>query len=283
MTLAVNPSAKVRTAGAPVNVALAILAGAFLNGYFKPVSDWTYGLFSNAEFGLPVSLLDVLVMAVAVSLILPAGLQAPKPAFFPKGAGVTFRWPETLAAAAILVPSSAVSWAVAAGYASWRSIQLRPRERAGCVLLAGLALAQLWSTVFIKWFALPLGAADAALAAALLSAVFPGVARAANVVSLEGGHSIIVLCGCMTAYFLPKLLLVQAAVSLSLSRGKPGGLWRGLVAVAAFAALANGIRLALMATSPEYYRAIYSTLGGSVFDFLMIMAVFALTRWGLSS
>ncbi len=87
----------------------------------------------------------------------------------------------------------------------------------------------------------------------------------------------------MTAYFLPKLLLVQAAASLSLSRGKPGRLWRGLVAVALFAALANGIRLALMATSPEYYRAIHSTLGGSVFDFLMIMAVFALTRWGLSS
>ncbi len=87
MTLAVNPSAKVRSAGAPENVVLAILSGAFLNGYFKPVSDWTYGLFSNAEFGLPVSLLDVLVIAVAVSLIRPAGLQAPKAGPFPEGRG----------------------------------------------------------------------------------------------------------------------------------------------------------------------------------------------------
>jgi hypothetical protein len=268
MTLAVSRSTKVSPASYSATAILAMLAVAYLNGYFKSISDWIHGL-ADSGFGLPVSLLDVLVIAVAVSLL---RLERPDTATLAIG------WAEAIAAATILVPSSAMSWAAAAGYASWCAWHLKAPARAGCALLAGLALAQLWSTVIIKWLALQLGSMDAAIAGAFLSSVFPGVMRAANVLGFEHGHSIIVLYGCTAGYFLPKLLLVQAATSLSLARGKPVRLLRSLALVASFGLIANGIRLALMATSPGQYHAIHSPLGGSVFDFLMIMTVFALTR-----
>ncbi len=253
-------------------VMLAILCGALLNGFFKQITGWAVELGSSPGFDLPLGLLDVLIIAIAIGLIL-----SEKEVTFQAKPG----WPEAFAAVAILIPSATISWVTAAAYASFYAWRSRGAAAAGCWLLAGFALTQLWTAVFIKWFAVPLGTLDAFLAAAILSLFKTGVFRSANVLGVEHGHSIIILYGCTTAFFLPKLLLVQAAASLYTARvGSPSLFWPKLASILFLGGFANAVRLALMAASAGGYHAIHSPSGGSVFDFLMAVAVLSLTWMG---
>jgi hypothetical protein len=249
-------------------IPLALIAGAYANGYFKAAWDWLEAVTSASEFGLPVSLLDAIIVAVAWRLIAGSRLSCRQ-----TGLGLA----EILSAAAVMIPSSAVSWAAACAYSSFCAVQERGNARTGFMLLAGLAAAQLWISVCIKWFALTLGTADAALACGVLSLWTENCERHGNVFGFVPGHSIIVLYGCTAAYFLPKLLLVQAAAIAKARKVKLTRFWLAIGFAGTFGAAANAVRLALMAVSAEFYGAIHSAWGGSIFDLLMILAVYALS------
>jgi hypothetical protein len=192
-------------------------------------------------------------------------------------AGTEWRlgWREIATGAALLVPSSTVSWVAVAMYASLLAAGTTGARRIGAIMIAGLAVAALWSSVALKIIGGPVTGFEAAAVDWLLQLSGWPLSRTANVIGTEGGHHLVILTACTSADAIPRALLAVAALAHFAGAGN----WRLVtgVAIAAGSLLfaANTVRLALMAVSSDMYAMVHGPVGANIFDAAQVGLVVA--------
>ena len=169
----------------------------------------------------------------------------------------------------LLVPSSLAAHGSLVLFALWVAAGTAGETRSSALLFAGLGACGLWDVLYERiagdW---PLRA-DAILTRELLRTVLPGVERVGNVLGMPGGHRIVILAGCSTAYGLPLVLLGLAALSLRDGR-LPPHFGRAALGLAALYTAANLLRLMFLAISSDFYRIGHGPYGEMLFDALVI-------------
>jgi hypothetical protein len=169
----------------------------------------------------------------------------------------------------LLVPSSLAAYGSLGLFALWVAAGTAGQTRSSALLFAGLAACGLWGVLYEQlagdW---PLRA-DAILTQGLLQTVLPGVERVGNVLGVPGGHRIVILAGCSTAYGLPLVLLGLAALSLRDGR-LPPHFGRAATGLALLYTAANLLRLTFLGISDEFYRIGHGPYGEMLFDALVI-------------
>lgn len=188
-------------------------------------------------------------------------------------------WLEAIVIALILVPSSAVSWfalAIFAGYQAWHS---RGARRTGSLIFLAAALASIWSSVILKWLALPVTTAESYLLGQMLLLVRPDIVQVANVVGNPSTHSLILMTKCTTSDALPHAAVAVAAVAYLLGEVNTRKLGQAVLLLCAIYFVANMLRLAAMAWSSETYTLVHGPIGANVFDLSQATVVLALGNW----
>lgn len=169
----------------------------------------------------------------------------------------------------LLVPSSLAAHGSLVLFALWVAAGTAGPTRSSALLFAGLGACGLWSVLDEQlvgdW---PLRA-DAILTQGLLQTVLPGVERVGNVLGVPGGHRIVILAGCSTAYGLPLVLLGLAALSLRDGR-LPPQFGRAALGLALLYTAANLLRLTFLGISGDFYRIGHGPYGEMLFDALVI-------------
>ncbi|MFV0297845.1 MAG: hypothetical protein ACK5JT_17200 [Hyphomicrobiaceae bacterium] len=225
-----------------------------LNGFIVTVADFAQaGGGVSLTFGL--SPFQLVTVFAATMLLFRSGPELPRNRFF-----------EPLAVALALVPSSAVAWAGLLIYSLSLMRGVRGERCAGLLLIAGLALASLWSAVGMNALSVPITSFETAIVAKVLSIVEPSVEQTGNVIGLAGGFKLVVLPACTSATILPNAMLALTAL-VALFQGKFDATFlkvAGLVAV--LLTIGNDIRLAAMSLSGEHYALIHGPVGANLFD-----------------
>ena len=247
-------------------VRLALLVGATLNGLTVHIAK-AWGQNTGASVFLGVSPFELIAALIATMMVWQAG----RAELVPPRLG----WPDALAGLALLVPSSSVAWLTLALYAGWLGWRSQGRE-AGALMFMGLALVELWSSVGLKLVAMPVTTAEAALVARSLALVADGVVQSGNVVGITNNHVLVIMTACSSLDGIPKAILGLFAVSIlagTLSRER----WIiDAALLASIYALANLVRLTVMASSSEAYALAHGPIGSNLFDLTTTLALFAI-------
>ncbi len=173
---------------------------------------------------------------------------------------------EWLALAALLVPSSTVSWAALvlySGLIAWRGTG---QARLGALIFSGLGACALWSSLVMNWLAMPITTAEALIVSNLLSFYSLDVAWNGNVVGLAGGFKLILLPACASADLVPKAMLSLAAIAAICDAPFDRRFALTAVSVGILLSIGNWIRLAIMAISAEHYDFMHGVIGANFFD-----------------
>lgn len=246
-----------------------IMVGAALNGMMaRAIESWRSTGFDSVFLG--ISPFDLLVLVVAAHL----SVSSARDVF-----GERLGWPEILTAVAVLAPSSAVSWAALAFYAGWRSLRTSAGPRSGALLFLALAATSLWSSVAIKWLAVPLTSTEASIVWSLVSAFRDDIALAQNVIGWPDGHRVVLLPACATAVLLPKAIIAVAAIAALFGGVRPGRLVVATLLVGAALGLGNWGRLALMAWSHESFLLVHGPVGANLFDVFQSLCILGAGMW----
>lgn len=261
-------TAPVSLAWSAIDVPVVIMIGAALNGFVVSVMQH---LGAGGGFSLTMGVSPFQIVALLVAARLSAG------------AGETTRpapiWLDALVLALILVPSSAVSSATLALYAGHRALHTTAERRIGALLFLALALASVWSSVILKWFALPVTTAEAYLLTQLLQFVRPDVVQFGNVVGNPDTHSLILMTRCTSADALPHAAVAVVAVAYLLGDVDAGRLRRALMLLVLAYVTGNLVRLGAMAWSSDSYTLVHGPFGANLFDLFQAALVLALGNW----
>jgi hypothetical protein len=232
------------------------------------IGGWLHGVMAQIAWSLPDSTENDLVQALGVSPmeVMIAAIAA---------IGLTRKPAERLGLPAfgfvllLLVPSTLAAYGSLVLFALWVATGAAGQTRSSALLFAGLGACGLWRVLSGQlagdW---PLRV-DAILTQELLQTVLPGVERAGNVVGVPGGHGIVILAGCSTAYGLPLVLLGLAALSLRDGR-LPPRFGSAALGLAALYTVANLLRLTFLAVSGDFYHIGHGPYGEMLFDGLVI-------------
>ncbi|MFV0369784.1 MAG: hypothetical protein ACK5KM_15130, partial [Hyphomicrobiaceae bacterium] len=250
------------------DVPVVIMAGAALNALLVTIIA-SMNADSGASLTFGISPFQLVALLVAVKLSLGAGTQH-------KAAPI---WFDAIVLALILVPSSAVSWGALALYAAFQATQTTAERRIGALVFLGVALASIWSSVILKWIALPVTTAEAFVLAKMLSLFRPDIAQFGNVVGNPETHNLILMTKCTTTDALPHAAVALVAVAYLLGDVKAARLWRAVLALGAIYAVANLIRLAIMAWSSDAYDLAHGPIGANIFDMFQAATVLLLGNW----
>jgi len=212
-----------------------------------------------------------------VALFVAAKLSLSPDETGPAAAGTL--WLESLIVAMILVPSSAVSWLALAIYAGYQTYHSNGGRRTGALIFLAVGLASLWSSVILKWIALPVTTAEAYVLTQALSLLRPDILQVANVVGNPDTHSLILMTKCTTADALPLAAVALAAVAYLMGDVNQRKLKRALLALCGLYVVANLLRLAGMAWSAEAYGLVHGPIGANVFDLFQVLLVLGLGNW----
>jgi hypothetical protein len=260
MTTRFVPTATAPATGAlpgRLSVTGLLLIGGWLHGVAARLAwSWRDSADNDLAQAFGVSPMELLIAAIAA-----IGLY--------RGATERLGLPALGFVLLLLVPSSLAAHGSLVLFALWVAAGTAGQTRSSALLFAGLGACGLWSVLYEQlagdW---PLRA-DAILTRGLLQTVLPGVERVGNVLGVPGGHRIVILAGCSTAYGLPLVLLGLAALSLRDGRLPP----RFGCAAAGLAALytaANLLRLTFLGMSDTFYRIGHGPYGEMLFDALVI-------------
>ena len=250
------------------DVPVLIMAGAALNALLVTIVA-TLNAGGSASLTFGISPFQLVALLVAVKLSLGEGTQQ----------RATPVWFDAIVLALVLVPSSAVSWAALALYAAFQAIYTTSERRIGALVFLGLALASIWSSVILKWIALPVTTAEATVLAQVLSVIRPDITQFGNVVGNPQTHNLIVMTKCTTTDALPHAAVALVAVAFLLGDVKPGRLWRAALALGLIYAVANLVRLAIMAWSSDAYALAHGPIGANIFDVFQAATVLLLGNW----
>ncbi len=188
-------------------------------------------------------------------------------------------WREILTAGVLLVPSSAVAWLAVAAYAAAIAYDNTGDRRRGALILVGLALTALWSSVVLRLVAGPVTAFEASLVASLLGFFLDGLVRTGNVIGQPGGHHLVLLTACTSADALPRAVLAVWVVASFAGATRVKSVAGVAVVAAVLFVLANTVRLAVMSASTELYALAHGPTGASLFDLLQVGLVVTAGYW----
>lgn len=261
--------AQVQTVGGARSLRLpdVLLAGGCLNGLVvRLVEGASSGGTSSLTFGLGP--FEIIVCLAALRLILRSREDRRTDA----------GWPEIVALAIFLLPSSAVSWAGLAFYAGIEARRTLGERRTGALLLLGLAVCSLWSSVFLKWLAAPVTTAEAVLIGQIAHVLRPEIVQHGNVIG-NGAHSLILMTACTNADGVPPALLALVAVATMVGTPDRRRIAVALPAMAFFYVVTNTARLVAMTLSPESYDLVHGPVGANIFDGMQTATVVGLAAW----
>lgn len=255
-----------------IDLPVVIMIGAALNGLVVTVMQ-TVSAGGGLSLTLGLSPFQIIAILVAARLMLGMGE--------PDAAGPW--WLDLTVAALILVPSSAVSWAALAIYSGYHAVETRAERRTGALLFLAIAVASLWSSVILKWFALPVTTGEAFVLGQIMHLIRPDIIQVANVIGNPDTHSLILMTRCTTADALPHAAIGVAAVAYLLGDVRPERLRQALVMLAVIYVAANLVRLGGLAWSAESYALVHGPIGANAFDLFQAGLVLTLGNWAGSS
>ena len=244
--------------------AILLLAGA-VNGFVvRIIEAWKLSGTSAVFFG--ISPFELIAIAVAGVLYHEASERTetqPGPA-------------EYIFLIALLIPSSTVSWAATLIYAIFHASRSRNNEQHAALLFAALSICSIWSSVIMKWIAVPATNLEAGIIWHAVSYLRSDLMLNGNIIGIPDGHRIVLLIACTTIYGLPKAALGFTAISLYLGNAKTKSLLTGLSATFAIYTIANLIRLIAMTWSEAAFHIAHGPIGSNIFDGLTTAAIFAI-------
>ena len=153
----------------------------------------------------------------------------------------------------------------------------------GALLFLAIAVASLWSSVILKWFALPVTTGEAFVLGQIMHLIRPDIIQVANVIGNPDTHSLILMTRCTTADALPHAAIGVAAVAYLLGDVRPERLRQALVMLAVIYVAANLVRLGGLAWSAESYALVHGPIGANAFDLFQAGLVLTLGNWAGSS
>jgi len=267
-----NLTASSPTEARAVNMGLVpvvLLVGGVLNGFAVRIIE-----------SIRINGLDTLLFGISPFELIAAGVACHLLIASARTIDITPSWPEALALAFFLVPSSTVSWMGVALYGAWRASQTDGEARIGAILFSALGITALWASVFMNWFAGPITTIEAHVVTGLLQVVRPDVSVSANLMGVVGGHQVLLLPACASAYLIPKAIVALGALCLFMGAKLDVHRFVKLaLSTIAVLALLNWIRLAIMTLSYELYSVAHGPIGANVFDVLQTMVIIAASLW----
>ena len=166
----------------------------------------------------------------------------------------------------LLLPSGSVAAAGLVAYGAVTAFASQGAGRWGALGCLGLGANQLWlvfgeapRSLVIGW--------EAWVVHAALSLLEPGLTLAGPVLRMPDGHGIAILAGCSVTQLLPPALVALAVLRRADARLPLAG---PLLALVALLVLANLLRLALLAWSPQAYAWGHGVLGANLFGLLCV-------------
>ena len=239
-----------------------LLVGGALNGFVvRIIEHWQLITGQSLFFG--ISPFELITIVVAAYLY----FETEKPT--QPGFGIA----EILFLASLMIPSSTASWISTAAYASFHALRSSSGERTASILFIALALCSIWSSVIMKWVAVPVTTAEASIVWHLLSIIRPDIHLNGNIIGIPGSHQIILMIACSTIYGLPKALLGLMAISLFLGPIHIRNLIKSAIVVVAIYAIANLIRLTIMTWSDQAFQIAHGPVGTNIFDALISIII----------
>ena len=242
-----------------------LLLGGALNGFVvRVIESWHLSGASAIFFGIsPFELITIAVAAILYT-------ETTKPSEFNAGPA------ELLFLTALLLPSSSASWLATLCYAIFHAMRSRNNERCATLLFAALSACSIWSSILMKWIAVPVTNFEASLIWHSVSLFRSDLILDGNIIGIPDSHRIVLLIACTTAYGLPKAALGFMAITLFFGNLNPKSIIKGLSATLILYATTNIIRLISMAWSDHVFHIAHGPIGSNIFDATTTAAIFAI-------
>ena len=250
-------------------IPLILLIGGALNGFAVRIMESVR--LNGAEtllFG--ISPFELIIVAIAAHLLWMAAQSSD----YAPGL------PEVLVLGVFLIPSSALSWIGVTAYALYLAMGSTGDRRLGALLFVGLGVTALWASIFIKWFAAPITTAEAHFVAGLLLPFRGDVSVSANLIGAIGGHQILLLPACASAYLIPKAIVALAAVTIFMgAKIESRDFVKTVLVTVVVLCIANWVRLAIMTWSNDLYHLAHGPVGANAFDLVQTAIIIAAGMW----
>lgn len=246
-----------------------ILAGGAINGFVVLIMD-AVRINGTEQLLFGISPFELIAVAVAMYLLISSASQTDyKPG-----------WLEGLIVLALMIPSSLVSWTATALYAGILSTRLQGDGRIGSVLFLALALSAIWSSLFMNWLAAPITTVEAHIVTALLALVKAGVSVSSNLMGVIGGHQVLLLPACASAYLIPKAIVAFAALTIFMGSDRSlKTLAKIAITAVLVLAFTNWIRIAIMTWSKPMYDLAHGPIGANIFDLSQTAIIILAALW----
>jgi len=181
------------------------------------------------------------------------------------------RWTDVMAClllcTIVLLPSHRSTWIAATGLAGCLIIRSQADRnlRSAGIVLAALSVQAFWGPILFGLLSFPILNVETEVVAAILNITGVGATWHQNIVTVPGGHAILILSGCSSFHNISLGLLIW--LTLSRLRGQswtPRRIFTGLV-IAACVVICNSARLYMMALSAEQFTYWHDGPGASIF------------------
>jgi exosortase/archaeosortase family protein len=182
----------------------------------------------------------------------------------------------------VFLPTSRMIWVAATGIAIylWLSSAGDPKLRAAGIVLAALAVQELWGHIFFNLATFPLLRAETAVVGTLLEAVRPGTVWHDNAITGPDGYGIVIINSCSSFHNLSLAMLCWLTVS-RLRRQD----WRvrDFViggAIGATMVLFNVARICLMGWDINLYHYWHDGIGAEMYAVAASLTILLMSLYG---
>lgn len=182
----------------------------------------------------------------------------------------------------VFLPTSKTVWIAATGIAIYLSLFNAGdlKLRAAGIVLAALAVQELWGHILFNLITMPLLRAETAVVGMLMEAIRPGTAWHDNMVSAPSGFGIVIINSCSSFHNLSLALLCWVTISRMWHLT-----WRGRdfmfgAVIGVTMILFNVTRICLMSWDPAFYHYWHDGLGAEIFAIGASMTILLLSLCG---
>jgi exosortase/archaeosortase family protein len=182
----------------------------------------------------------------------------------------------------VFLPTSRMVWVAATGVAFylWLFNQGDPKVRAAGVVLAALAVQELWGHIFFNLVIFPLLRAETAVVGTLLEVMRPGTVWHDNAITGPNGYGIVIINACSSFHNLSLAMLCWLTVSRLRHQD-----WRardfvigGVIGLTMI--LFNVVRICLMAWNNNLYHYWHDGIGAEMYAIAASLTILLMSLYG---